>query len=716
MSDTIKILHLSDLHIGEEDDNIWCQLLKDDTREKKDEVNEFCKKIRDLNIGYIVITGDFVATGKDEYQHKKAFEILKKFCNKINFSDLNKVFIIPGNHDLNREMINNPNNYPKVMEFHKNYANAFYDNQLDRLYSNDYYKESLSGIDVSYKNKQKIYHNGKLSIIPLQTQFITPVYSNKKWEKIKSFILENCEVKANIDSKKMEFLWDNFDRGFLSDTQMRDIEQMTSSINIALMHHTPLPPSGEFSYDSFPDSNYLANGPNIIETLINKHINIILCGHIHKYDAYTFKNKQGKECLIIAAPTCGIDNDVGYNYIEINPEEFALNIKIISNFYTKNKDADNYGYTSKDYSFTLKNGLSYTPFLNFYDGVIKLCDTVLDDKSDEHTILHYFPRTEWKNYYEELLGEMKNNDDLFDSFLELYPVNAERKSKIREGIEDTVKNGYLSDKLVPFLEEAEFTKHLKLFLSENTRSENKFYKYLFDIWKNDPRDVNYFMENVRCAIEERDDFRIHKCIYFQKSGDKVIAKFKWLINSIIAAKNAKKNFNFSWLPFNIEELDEESLIEIRRKKNSQILFGFSHEGFNERKTVLFIDETTNDMEGGLIVKKIKFLVRKIIRPLSRYTLECFPFYRDGFLYIDNIKYVANKLEIPNEEMTKHEAELKKTFEEDRIKYSEKENAEKIEKRWKALKHWLWSVLQYEPDESTHTDNIKEFHYWGNDDI
>ena len=200
-----------------------------------------------------------------------------------------------------------------------------------------------------------------------------------------------------------------------------------------------------------------------------------------------------------------------------------------------------------------------------------------------------------------------------------------------------------------------------------------------------------------------------------KPGNK--EKFEWLINSIIAAKSAKNNYSISWLPYNIKGLNGENLIEINyASDSSKILFGYSSERENT-KTVLYIDRFDPNIrgEGGLIIKNIKSLVKKTIRPLANNVLLCFPLYRDGKIYLENIQFIASKLKIDSREQRYYIKKLRQVYSDSDIGKHDRD----IKKDLTSLRHWLHSLLMFNDDALLRMLNKnpdETLHHWEEDDF
>lgn len=759
----IRILHLSDLHIGCDLGQYVRHMLWNDQKSVKN-VKEFksanslfvekfseriTSEIKCKEIDFVIFTGDFVINGSNGFEHKKASEIVKSFCQKIGFTDLNKVFIVPGNHDIDRTKVklkgkknNKSLDWKSIMQCHYKYFSEFY--------TDEYYKEyeiQYRDNNITIKNQKKLKEYLDLpnvSIIPLQTQLLTPYFSRDKIEPIKTF----CKTAYNANTTNVnedelnKFLWSNYDRGFIPEYQIDDISKKNinyNRINIALMHHNPIPIARKSNnygtkIDYFPDSNYLANGPEVLNELMKKNINIILCGHSHQNSIVKHTNEHG-DCLIISSLSCGEhDYSLGFNYIEIIPEDFTLKVIIQSHALLKiNK------WQCKKDEFILKVDDYESPFKNFSEGVNKLFNTVIDSNSKKHTILHYYYATKWDDYYKDILGVLiKNKAELSNcgkAFLELQDRGT-RNNKLDEktlvnAITDTITKQYLSEALVDYLKKVNFTERLIESITEkkDNHTKNMFLDKLKEMSKNEKekRKLNYFIENVRCALEN--GFSIDKCVYFRidskngsdtKNNQGVKDKFDWLINSIIAAKNANNNYNYAWLPYNIKGLEGESLIEITAKENesSEIIFGFSRSDEPHSKTVLYVNDKYYSMEAGAIITNVKSLAIKIIRPLSRYVMECFPFYKDGKLYLNNLEFVSGNLGITKNEWYEYAIRLRTVFTDSNkdIEIVEKSKRE-IKEDLKILKYWLWCFLNHKISENDEKCDLKDkFIPWSDSDI
>ena len=90
----IRWLHISDLHLGSSDFS---------TDELRDELPGFLKK-EGLWCDYVFCTGDIKTAGPADHGYTdEMVEFLKEVCSAVGVS-AERLFIVPGNHDINREI------------------------------------------------------------------------------------------------------------------------------------------------------------------------------------------------------------------------------------------------------------------------------------------------------------------------------------------------------------------------------------------------------------------------------------------------------------------------------------------------------------------------------------------------------------------------------------------------------------------------------------
>lgn len=101
----IRWLHISDLHLGNSDFS---------TDELRDELPGFLKK-EGLWCDYVFCTGDIKTAGPADHGYTdEMVEFLKEVCSAVGVS-AERLFIVPGNHDINREIADRKKAIEKVM-------------------------------------------------------------------------------------------------------------------------------------------------------------------------------------------------------------------------------------------------------------------------------------------------------------------------------------------------------------------------------------------------------------------------------------------------------------------------------------------------------------------------------------------------------------------------------------------------------------------------
>lgn len=289
----IEVIHISDLHLENEKS----------TSGKNNIINALAidfQNIVDENT-ILCFTGDLINKGGKKFENKEeayvVFETI--FIDKI--IELNpllkgKIFIVPGNHDVNRDEIDqiteaglktSLNEEMQVNEFIiKNRINS---NHLDRIklynsWQKDFYlkynKTETSNFDNSFN---LTFANHKVGVCCLNSAWLC------KDDNDMGGLLIGKEQIAN-SLKKIS----------------------TSEIKIALVHH-PIEFLQKFDRDS-------------VKPLLYKNFNILFTGHVHELDASYTQNLFGNLFVSIANSTIGDSSSDrkltnGYTIIEYFPGE-----------------------------------------------------------------------------------------------------------------------------------------------------------------------------------------------------------------------------------------------------------------------------------------------------------------------------------------------------------------------------------------------------------
>lgn len=277
MSNQITLFHFSDLHFGEghrfnnEDADApnMASLVNDS-------IKEYISQRQQLMM--IVVTGDLINyndQANKEYNFRQAFDFLKEICPKTDDDkiDASKVFIVPGNHDV--DYMPNENNFDKYYEFYE----KIHGKKPDLI-------------------ELRIFNNSKVIIAEINS--CSFVINDPKGYRGKV-------KRAAIDKLKTDL------------EKLKKNSQFEDYIKIALLHHhiVLLPPfirkrqigqniNAEIVNDTIVNDTYL------IDVLNEYNFHLILHGHkhfpcqyIHDPNFYWDKNSSKIPILVIAGGSCG---------------------------------------------------------------------------------------------------------------------------------------------------------------------------------------------------------------------------------------------------------------------------------------------------------------------------------------------------------------------------------------------------------------------------
>ena len=292
---TIKWIQISDLHFGNE--NEYC-------KKSREALREYVAK-RKKDIDYVFITGDVIyaknadTDSKKEKAYSEAGEYIKELYKAIWGDDAeelcNRIFIVPGNHDLNR-------NKARV-----NYVKGMID---------EYDNEGNGYIDTSYldmlNNSLKLYYDfyktlaGDLFLDTAKSKFHYVI----KTENLNILHINTCIAScSDKDTGKLLIGHDLISRA------LNDIDPQKPTIAIA--HH---------NFDELSRSER-----QNLEILLKKHnVILYLCGHAHMRESeMIIKYNQVKR---LHSFTCGtlMSHDGKNKYIDTVIFQGELDLKVHS--------------------------------------------------------------------------------------------------------------------------------------------------------------------------------------------------------------------------------------------------------------------------------------------------------------------------------------------------------------------------------------------------
>jgi 3',5'-cyclic AMP phosphodiesterase CpdA len=648
MADEINILHISDIHIGADlgskhkhqywdspKGNAINRTLAKDLKERNSQLpklihHAFKKHFNSLRIDAIIITGDLVLRGSRKDEYKKAFETIELIIKELNFGNKNNIFIIPGNHEIDRKVANSKDCLDKYYTHYNNYfrgtdkvvvSTDFCTFKYRKLLSESYYK-----VPVSKTHLDQL----QISLIPLQSSFYL-----------------NDELSAiNIDWKK--------DRGFIEKSQIERLKEedlANFDINIAFFHHNPLPiEESDHNYYHDIRPNTLSNGQEIIRDLNRIGVHLILHGHRHKgsiVEQIQFVEEKKNKTYIIGGAAFGhysYEDQPGFSLININKS--GREIKMIHNRIRFNPDASSKKEETVIEFHTPDKNLSGS-FLCFNEGLKKLQERMFLNHSNRITMYHYHNDTKWddafKTFWMPITDELSKDSGKphFKDFLNLLNVRTNETQKIKTIIDSIVKssleNNYFQ---VQKIRNANLSSNLNHFrhtlisyFKNHKLSKGMFSNYLVNLHETNPRIFNYVFEPILCATSNESSFVIEKCVYFQGNNDNTPEKFLWFLYSIISTYNLK-NYNLIWMPFGIANFEGDSIISIMENDASfpvnsptTTFIGYKRDDDNphDLNVICLEDQPMGEEYMPATIKdNLHALIKKIVYPLSVKLEELFP--------------------------------------------------------------------------------------------
>ena len=310
----LQWLHLSDLHFTS--DNITNIEISRDKLLKY--LHDKDAKFNDLD--YIFISGDILYRNKND---DEVIEFLSSICEAAN---CNKIFLVPGNHDLERDC---PERNRLIEDIKKN-------NNLSEIISEN--SENAGILLKAFDKFQKI--NNALSDV--------------RWERKTVEVIqdEKCNIIL-INSSIISYTESTIEEGTLQinvDELRKKIKSIKNSKpSIILAHHT---------IDCFSENNQF----NLLNTISDYNCIFYLCGHKHKLNYRDYL--LDKRIRQLVSGMCMKDNygDIGF-YHTIIDNEYKCKI-----FAHKFYESD--------------SGISWGPFISFNNNKNGLIDINLDIRND----------------------------------------------------------------------------------------------------------------------------------------------------------------------------------------------------------------------------------------------------------------------------------------------------------------------------------------------
>ena len=254
----------------------------------------------------MVITGDLINKGGKDFNKENPFEKFKElFIKKItnNFPSLRtRIFIVPGNHDITKDEIDDIMHKGIIETYKENYDNG--DNFIK---DNENNYEKLKHLEL-YKNFEKDFYKNynNVKITNFQTTAIVGMNSlnlgiacfNSAWL---------CSKKGQDDHGNLILGKNQIEQA------LKDIKD--TNFKIALFHH--------------PIEFFMEKDREYIEPLLFNNFNVILNGHSHKIESGYYQTLKGSVFISVSPAVLGTrETDArfptGYTVIKFDKDKYIV--------------------------------------------------------------------------------------------------------------------------------------------------------------------------------------------------------------------------------------------------------------------------------------------------------------------------------------------------------------------------------------------------------
>ena len=715
MNLSFSILHLSDLHLGRLDSDHNFEHGLPIHRGVSELATLVTSALDGHKPTFLVISGDLVCEGGHEQEHQTAVKTIHSLCHKLSINDRRRVFIVPGNHDIERGA--EPSR--RLSKHNELFMKAFYGGppwpgESTHGHSiKDYIPPTKFGGNGKYVKSRWIFRFESYPVM-----FI-PLYSADPMVDMNLPNWLTTGLKRNVNR------W-SFDRGLISEGQLEAVEKEMHSLRdtsallkVVIFHHNPisLVRSGIRADDHYlAETNLLANGPEVLERLQKWGVSLVLHGHRHQsciLSPFLPEVVEGNPMYwgpygthqttlhILGAPSAGLFDRstpppldfIGFNLIGVQCSKHAT-MGTLSVY--KSKPAAKLEF-KPHYSNPLRfSWLKNEPVTLMTDGegLKELGRQILSSKSGL-TILHYHRSATWeevpapkprgKGYitpFGKLWQPVRDQPDLLEGFSYLLPqrINIDQwKQYMHSVLTSSLKLGGYNAELLKALRGDVGNAILNALLPSSVASpDNPFLHHLQDLCREDTRSGNYALELLRLGIDQ--DFTVQKCIYFWSdhranrvlkenpaTWDGTKMKFRWMLDSIIACQSLS-NYQLAWLPFSIADHFGQSIVVVALPPTSgvesittTVLVGYGNPLLSQREdlSVLCVrGQYASHWAGGPLARDFRALIRKIVYPLSARLLHDFPIFRDRTIYLGNIRCLSEIFDVAHLVPVEYESRIR----------------------------------------------------------
>ena len=662
----IKILHISDLHIGQAEGLKTHLLLRLDSAPSvlADTIKDIVEKHGDdFTVDFLVVTGDIISQAAEKEVRQARYKIAEKQLDTLwraaGVPDKKHVLMTPGNHDVlspkSDKEAGNCTRLDDYLDFVRSFYGGIPDKDNPSLLS---LIPSDKGVEVNRASWSIPYEEGVVF-----WPFVT------------------CDFTSHDENQDGVCSFQQLSFGSCSLGEIPNIDDMCC---IAIAHHNFLP-----AMDTKIQSGRRGHSRKSMEAL--RHffqcgVKIILHGHRHQDYVMSFpeweseKTTYRNEQLLVGAPSIGyyhntetIDDSTGkkkgsedefneyqnsehdlagFAMLELDHHEESTNVTLKKYRLQQQQDGKWNAQFPDVRTRTLRRQEGLQEFMPFPEGYRQFASEILKSEPSDRTrriiIMHYHDDTKWHNAFNRFWRL-----DIDDGMTDL--VNRDLARLLRPIGRDVLKKNYLGTHLVGALHKTKLhSKIMRIVTDEISKQDydiekTPFLSHLYNTANKDTegaRVVTYIAEAVYCANNPNVDFRKH--VYFSPIEEKrkeMRDKFIWLLESIMHSRQLK-NFTVSWLPFSIAGYQGKSLVGIHDQHDrghfeETFYVGFDPETDPHRNSVLRLPRHVNrNSAEGPILDDLKALMRKVINPLSQRLVKDFPIFANGKVKSSNLCCIA----------------------------------------------------------------------------
>jgi DNA repair exonuclease SbcCD nuclease subunit len=533
----IRILHLSDFHLNEQNLRDWKNYVKDALHGKLNELNN------ERKINLILSTGDHIDKGGTEFKGaSNAFKIFKNeviepIINELKI-DSKHFLITPGNHDIERDKDREITE--KGLFEHLNNHNNISNFILNAQGKKDFY--GIERIRAFKEFEKKMYFDSDTN------QMLTPFGSS-----FKTFIGDISVGVCCLNSSWRAYTKNDINRLIVGEDQLIENTKFISDcqVKIALIHH-PL--------------DWLINiERGIITKHISKDFNMLLVGHTHQ-SLTTMSIGFQRSLFINISPS-------GLNDIRSDSRSYANGFTVIDyDIENSNISCEYLRYNHSSKSFVLNTDIEdngkFTQTIppksiaKNENVILKCISTIREDhypEMDNHLIMHKVDKLKTINLKDAFILPpivLANTQNDEEQILSLSDITKDKSSHIYFGNQESGKTTLLYRIIREYADEFDLIGKVPAYFDFENQGNKEIETLIKEYLKCSSKEVEYLIkESLLVLIIDNLNYKgtkiekikkLHKFINKQENKDiRIIATAENEVTGVIPTEY----FSLSIIPF-----------------------------------------------------------------------------------------------------------------------------------------------------------------------